>query len=92
MPCLVGRSFQRLSGTEIEHLLFVGITRAVRWAYLSAVKGGALAELDRIHRLVDEASLTLREDSAFGGERSLPGTRAQAAESQPTPSGIDDLF
>jgi superfamily I DNA/RNA helicase len=56
MPRLVRNSFTRVSDTRRERLLFVGITRATKWVYLSAVDGDAINELDRLRELAASQS------------------------------------
>lgn len=92
LPRLVGSSFKRLSTAEIEHLLFVGVTRAVRWAYLSAVRGAALAELGRVERLAREGLVMLRAGSASGDGRASAAMQPRSAEPVTAPAGIEDLF
>ena len=53
MPRLVEGSFRRVSDARREKLLYVGITRATKWVYLSTVEGKAISELDRLRVLAD---------------------------------------
>lgn len=48
MPRLVPRSFQRIGAAIIERLLFVGISRATRWVYLSTSEDNALPALEKL--------------------------------------------
>lgn len=51
MPRLVEMSFRHVSNARREKLLYVGITRATRWVYLSTVDGDAISELERLRKL-----------------------------------------
>jgi superfamily I DNA/RNA helicase len=53
MPRLVAASFAgKLTGWA-ERLLYVGLTRATKWLYLSTVSGRAVPALSRIRKLAD---------------------------------------
>ncbi len=54
MPRLVRPSFTREPDDLIERLLFVGITRAMTWVYLSSTEPDSLAALDKI-RVAEES-------------------------------------
>jgi superfamily I DNA/RNA helicase len=58
MPRLTQNSFPRFSSERIERLLFVALTRATRWIYLST--DGMLPQLQRIESLVKEKRLTIK--------------------------------
>lgn len=40
LPRLVDKSFGRMTPRRVEHLLFVGITRATKWVYMSTTANG----------------------------------------------------
>ena len=53
MPRLVSASFSgRLAGL-VDRLLYVGVTRATKWLYLSAETGKTIRSLDRIRELAE---------------------------------------
>jgi superfamily I DNA/RNA helicase len=54
MPRLVKNSFAGPMSKRTERLLYVGLTRATKWLYLSGTRGAMLPELDRIRSLADE--------------------------------------
>jgi superfamily I DNA/RNA helicase len=54
MPRLVKNSFAGPMSKRTERLLYVGLTRATKWLYLSGTRGAMLPELDRIRSLSDE--------------------------------------
>ena len=54
MPRLVKNSFAGPMSKRTERLLYVGLTRATKWLYLSGTRGAILPELDRIRSLADE--------------------------------------
>jgi superfamily I DNA/RNA helicase len=85
MPRLVTSSYTRESTSQIERLLFVGITRAIRWVYLSTVARGSLPALDRLNGLAECGELTIQ-----AGE---PGARMPPQEPHaPDGHGLDDLL
>lgn len=65
LPRLVGGSFPKKQEESIIRLLFVGITRATKWVYLSAVQGKELRCLSRLQPLVSEGVLTSQSGSAL---------------------------
>jgi superfamily I DNA/RNA helicase len=50
LPRLVRGSFRR-SSIPVSNLLFVGVTRATRWAFLSTERGKEVEGLDQLHAL-----------------------------------------
>jgi superfamily I DNA/RNA helicase len=54
MPRLVKNSFAGPMSKRTERLLYVGLTRATKWLYMSGTRGAMLPELDRIRSLADE--------------------------------------
>lgn len=58
LPLLTERSFGRVGYHQIERLLFVALTRAMRWAYLSPY--GRLPQLKRLQPMVEAGQIALR--------------------------------
>ena len=54
MPRLVKNSFAGPTSKRTERLLYVGLTRATEWLYMSGTRGAMLPELDRIRSLADQ--------------------------------------
>ncbi len=50
MPRLVEDSFANASSANLKRLMFVGLTRATNWAYLSCVRSQQLGLLDDLNR------------------------------------------
>lgn len=61
LPRLTPRSFPKTSSSRIERLLFVALTRATRWAYLST--DGQLPHLQRLDSLINKGHITTRDAS-----------------------------
>jgi len=61
LPLLTEHSFPRTGGPQLERLLFVALTRATRWVYLSPY--GRLPQLDRLQVLIDAGKIALRSQS-----------------------------
>ena len=81
MPRLVSRSFTREADDLIERLLFVGITRAMTWVYLSSTEPASLPALDKIGEAEDSGSLAVQEagETVPVGTTSSPATKGRAA-------------
>jgi len=59
MPCLVDSSFPYSSRAQVERLLFVGVSRAVKWAYFSTREGARFAALDKVTALEGSGQVTI---------------------------------
>ncbi len=73
LPRLVPRSFGRWSEESIRQLLFVAITRAKDWVYLSTVVSRELKALKSVYSLVDEGEFTIQSEWVVGEPTSDPG-------------------
>jgi superfamily I DNA/RNA helicase len=82
LPRLVPGSFPRMSLGRIEHLLFVAISRATKWVYMSTT-GSGVAPLDRLRARPDSDWLTLQRAGAAPRVQPLPPG---------DPSAEDDLL
>lgn len=60
LPRLVRNSFSRFDDDRVLRLLFVGISRATRWVYLSACQGQEITVLDRLKPLAAESAMTIQ--------------------------------
>ena len=60
LPRLTPRLFDYMSPERIRNLLFVGITRATRWVYMSSQQGRMLEQLDPIYALGQEGGVTVQ--------------------------------
>ncbi len=60
MPRLTPRSFPKINQERINHLLFVGITRATKWVYMSTNQSFKLLSSERIHLLESQGVLTVQ--------------------------------
>ena len=74
MPQLTTRNFYQLNDEQIERLLFVGITRATKWVYMSCKESSQLPCLKKLHALEAERCFTIqRPDPSVTGQPFLPG-------------------
>ena len=85
MPRLVRKSFTRESDDLIERLLFVGITRAMKWAYLSSTDPGSLTALGMI------AEARLAGSLAAQGAVEAVGAGATPSAAKKGPAAEDGL-
>ena len=60
MPGLTSESFAKFSNARIRRLLFVGITRATGWVYMSNTQDTQFALLDGLEALVKQGRMTAR--------------------------------
>lgn len=91
MPQLTERNFYRLDSEQIERLLFVGITRATKWVYMSTSARGPLASLAAILPLEAERCLTIqRPDVSVTGQPSLPFGVSSETQVRP-PDDLPDI-
>jgi superfamily I DNA/RNA helicase len=76
MPRLVPGSFPKMSRDHIERLLFVGVSRAVKWAYFSTDENQRFSPLDKILALAESHQITVqgtrRQRSLIDDERAIP--------------------
>ena len=79
LPRLTPSSFSAFSPERIERLLFVALTRATRWVYLST--DGRLPQLQRLETLVKEKRLTVKTPAS-------PSTKLPA----PSKDNMEDLL
>jgi superfamily I DNA/RNA helicase len=71
LPRLVPKSFSRMSEGRIEHLLFVAISRATKWVYMSTTEGADFAPL---HRFSEQQNnwITIQRGRDPASPRSAP--------------------
>ena len=60
MPRLVGSSFDEFETGISQRMVFVGITRAINWAYLSGIAGQEMPALKRLCGLEKMGSLVVQ--------------------------------
>ena len=60
MPRLTDKSFEKEDDERVERLLFVGITRAMKWVYMSSTDPYSLAPLDTLGEAEDAGSLEIQ--------------------------------
>lgn len=91
LPWLAPGSFRR--GTIPEtNLLFVGVTRATQWVFLSTVRGKDLLNMEQMHALEGAGNLTIQTR-----RNRILGTAPARPVQQPSPAiaseeGIGDLL
>lgn len=81
MPDLTELAFAKVTeSAQRERMLFVGITRATRWAWLGTRRDGSMAELERLQKLGRRKSLRMLPDEHF--------TSAVAATAPPAKASV----
>jgi superfamily I DNA/RNA helicase len=87
MPRLVSSSFKNLRVTQVQRLLFVGVSRAVTWVYFSTDENQRFAPLDKVTALAAGGQVTLQ---GARRQRDLIGDQISAAPTAPgdTPRAV----
>lgn len=85
LPRLVNGSFEKPAEARILRMMFVAVTRAARWVYLSTVAGQEAAYLSRLEPLVAAGDLMRRQREESGGQAQAPGPAAGTPD-------LNDLF
>jgi superfamily I DNA/RNA helicase len=65
LPRLVKRSFDPLHEDRIEKLLFVGLTRATKWAYMSTLANNSFAPLLRLKKLKGGNTISIIHENGY---------------------------
>lgn len=89
MPRLIRRSFTREPEDLIERLLFVGITRAMTWVYLSSTEPDSLVPLAKLAEAEQTRSLAVQE---AGAKVAAGAAKAGAAKTRSEGDGLLDLL
>ncbi len=91
LPRLVTGTFGR-SKTPETNLLFVGVTRATKWVFLSTQRGRELSAVEALRPLEREGKLTIqtRADRLRNGTTNAPAVLARTPS--PELEGIGDLL
>ena len=89
MPDLTEKAFEKVTeSAQRERMLFVGITRATRWAWLGTRRAGSLGEIGRLQKLGRRKSLRMLHDGHFASALSTtaPGPRIAPAAKKAAPA------
>jgi len=86
LPRLVAGSFNRVDADRLRRLLFVAVTRATNWVYLSSVEGQEIGLLKELGPLAITGLITIHRESAQPGH-DQPHQRPPSGD-----GGLDDLF
>ncbi len=89
LPRLTASSFPKITAARMERLLFVAITRATRWLYMSTDHAGTFPPLLRLYPLVGKKRLTMQIGET--GVNVAP-TDQRGHESDKAESGDGDLL
>jgi superfamily I DNA/RNA helicase len=84
LPRVVQSSFERPSESQALRMMFVAITRATRWVFLSTVAGKEPSFLSRLEPLAASGELAARV--------AQPITESQPSNTAESPDSLDDLF
>jgi superfamily I DNA/RNA helicase len=84
LPRLVKSSFERRAEAQALRMMFVAVTRAARWVYLSTVGGQQPGFLSRLEPLMASGDLTARP--------ALPEADTPPPATVERPDSLDDLF
>ena len=89
MPRLNRRFLEKTDPDRLERWLFVGITRATRWIYISTTDGEEAVFLDRFRELERRKQMTIQRgmDDSSAGAAAEPKVDASEGEQD-----LSDLF
>ncbi len=74
MPRLIRKSFGEMADERMKRLLFVGVTRATKWVYLSATQGAEIPLLNGLRPLAERGMLTIQSGaSEQAGTQAMDG-------------------
>jgi superfamily I DNA/RNA helicase len=79
MPRLTSKSFINVSDSRVRRLLFVGITRATGWVYMSKNQNAHLAALEGLEALAQQGQITVRSK-----DETASSTETSTSASEPT--------
>jgi hypothetical protein len=82
MPRLVASSFQLVTSSRLERLVFVALTRAAKWAYFSTTMDDSLPLLQKFLPLEQTHQLTVRRGEQPGTSKPAPTTVQPAPDNK----------
>lgn len=90
LPRLVPASFSGVSAERAKKLLFVGITRATKWVYLSGISGSLITPVVALIGLEETGSVSVQRTDAglFASSTALPLPKSKS----PPTDDFDDLL
>jgi superfamily I DNA/RNA helicase len=83
LPRLVRGSFSNMNDTRIERLLFVAISRATKWVYMSTTQGADFAPIQRLAQHKQSEWLTIQDGGDPGRPRSAVERKPEQPQSPP---------
>lgn len=89
LPRLGQSAFRQVTAERMQNILFVGITRALGWVYLSAPKGSMSPLLRRFDALASKGILTVHR-SEVAGQGHMPFGKEHASGPMPGEDDDDD--
>jgi superfamily I DNA/RNA helicase len=88
MPRLVPSAFVKLHASRIDRLLFVGITRATKWVYMSTAGNSSFSSLEKLAAGASKGCLTVQYPRQAGLRR---GEKDEASTASPE-EALTDLL
>jgi superfamily I DNA/RNA helicase len=92
MPRLVDSSFRRWTQVELNRMLFVGITRAIKWVYMSTNDGGVLRGNRQIQDLFRAGALSIQRARTGMGNLFETGPAGAKPAQQKKDDGLGGLL
>lgn len=75
MPRLVRSSFFKVAEDVVERQVFIALTRATKWVYMSTVEGEEIACLRSFAGLADDGNITIRKSQEKGPNKFAENNR-----------------
>ena len=92
MPRLVNGSFPRLTQAQVERLMFVGVSRAVKWVYMSSTAArSAFAPFEKLRDLEQRGRLTVQRRGVAAPASSDAGRPSEPTETSDEEDWLDVL-
>ncbi|HEU4391251.1 MAG TPA: UvrD-helicase domain-containing protein [Blastocatellia bacterium] len=88
LPRLVRSSFSNMKDSRVERLLFVAISRATKWVYMSTTSTSDFGPVHRLEQHQESDWLTIQD----GNPSRSTSTRKRDPEPSQSPSNNDDLL
>jgi hypothetical protein len=94
MPRLIPGLFGKVDSGRLERWLFVGVTRATQWVYLSAINNHDVLFIERFKALEAEKQLSIKlsKDLFSGAGLSRAGDAENPVDARDDDGDLADIF
>ena len=89
MPCCNKRFLHKIDPDRLDRWLFVGITRATRWIYISTTDGEDTLFLERFRELEQRKQMTIQQGKSRSNAEATPKAKPDQSKEK---DDLSDLF